>query len=223
MKKIFKFLSVALVAVATFVSAGCSCSLSDSKTIEKVRALESTVVYMNGDEVQDFTMTYTEVELRSGTETKKVYDSNLKGGVASYVVTTFVGGSQTNQTNLPYSEDDEVNDLYNLYKSQPINGFGEMTNGKYRNLFGLETASDTFLNAENITIKAKKQLFGKEVTITIEYKVAITQKYRQTIKINGDNKLIYADVVRIAEWTSNPGGDTYMEESLIRKLEIAYK
>jgi uncharacterized integral membrane protein (TIGR00697 family) len=100
---------------------------------------------MNGDEVQDFTMTYTEVELRSGTETKKVYDSNLKGGVASYVVTTFVGGSQTNQTNLPYSEDDEVNDLYNLYKSQPINGFGEMTNGKYRNLFGLETSLGTIL------------------------------------------------------------------------------
>ena len=223
MKKIFKFLSVALVAVATFVSAGCSCSLSDSKTIEKVRALESTVVYMNGDEVQDFTMTYTEVELRSAVETKKVFDSNLKGGVASYVVTTFVDGSQTNQTTLPYSEDDEVNGLYNLYKSQPINGFGEMTNGKYRNLFGLETASDTFLNAENISIKAKKQLFGKEVTITIEYKVAITQKYRQTIKINGDNKLIYADVVRVAEWTANAHGDTYTQESLIRKLEIAYK
>jgi hypothetical protein len=82
---------------------------------------------------------------------------------------------------------------------------------------------DLYLTTKNITIKAKKQLFGKEVTITIEYKVAITQKYRQTIKINGDNKLIYADVVRIAEWTSNPGGDTYMEESLIRKLEIAYK
>ena len=123
-----------------------------------------------------------------------------------------------------HAQDDEViNDYYDSYKNQPINGYGKMTNGKYRELIGLESATNEYLEIENIDISAKKKLFKNEVTFVIEYRVAVRELYRQTIVINGDNKITSVKLEDIVTTVLNGRGDTKEVVYTLLEMEIEYK
>ena len=221
MKKIFKMLGAAFLVAVTFVSAGCSCKLSDEKIVERVRALESSVVYGLGtDEYQDFTM--TAIVNSDSKEYKYVFDTDMNNDKT--FATVYVDGVKELEETLGHAEDVEfVNEIYNTFKDQPINAFGEMTNGKYRELIGLETATDDYLKIENIEVSAKKKLFKNEVTFVIEYRVAVRENYRQTIVINGDNKITNVKLENIVTTVLNGGGDTKEITYTLLDMEIKYK
>ena len=224
MKKMIKILSVALIAVATFVSAGCSCSLSDAKIIEKVRALETSVVYKKGDSLQDFKLTATKFEIHNGgTTTKYVFDTDLNGA-GTYVYTEYVDDEETaKETRLSIADDTLLNSIYDSIKDQPLNAYGEMTNGKYRNLIGLYGASDQFLASGNVKVEAEKKLFKKDVTFVVEYKVNLLERYRQTIVINEDNKITSAKIEMVGTYVTDQYGTTQERVYPIFVLEIQYK
>ena len=221
MKKIFKMLGAAFLVAVTFVSAGCSCKLSDEKIVERVRALESSVVYGLGtDEYQDFTMTAI-INLDSK-EYKYVFDTDMNNDKT--FAKLYVDGTMSSEETLGHAEDVEfVNEIYDTFKDQPINAFGEMTNGKYRELIGLESATDDYLKIENIEVSAKKKLFKNEVTFVIEYRVAVRENYRQTIVINGDNKITNVKLENIVTTVLNGGGDTKEITYTLLDMEIKYK
>jgi hypothetical protein len=221
MKKIFKMLGAAFLVAVTFVSAGCSCKLSDEKIVERVRALESSVVYGLGtDDYQDFTM--TAIINSDSKEYKYVFDTDMNNDKT--FATVYVDGVKEGEETLGHAEDVEfVNEIYDAFKDQPINAFGEMTNGKYRELIGLETATDDYLKIENIEVSAKKKLFKNEVTFVIEYRVAVRENYRQTIVINGDNKITNVKLENIVTTVLNGGGDTKEITYTLLDMEIKYK
>ena len=221
MKKIFKMLGAAFLVAVTFVSAGCSCKLSDEKIVERVRALESSVVYGLGtDEYQDFTMTAI-INLDSK-EYKYVFDTDMNNDKT--FAKLYVDGTMSSEETLGHAEDVKfVNEIYDTFKDQPINAFGEMTNGKYRELIGLENATDDYLKIENIEVSAKKKLFKNEVTFVIEYRVAVRENYRQTIVINGDNKITNVKLENIVTTVLNGGGDTKEITYTLLDMEIKYK
>lgn len=223
MKKIFKFLSVALVAIATFVSAGCSCALNDRKIIETVRALESTTIYQKGTELQNFSMTVTTRALSDGTVTVYEYDASQLVATGSYMFTKKVNDVAENPV-VQYSiaDDAKLNEFYNEFKTQPINAYGDMTNGKYNNLIGLHNAADSFLRSENISVEASKKLFKDEITFVIEYRAALVEKYRQTIVLNGDNKIISAKLEMVGTYVVDTRGNTEERTSTLTMMTINY-
>lgn len=243
MKKIFKILSVALVAVATFVSAGCSCSLNDKKAVEKVRALNSSSVYKTGTEYKDFTLTYIHHKVFNQSVTpgeavcdapsvegktpfcKTVVDTNFADPEFKFTITKYHTDEKQSEERIgtDIAENAEVNGYYDRFKTQPLNSYGTMTDGKYNMLFGLAHADSKYLLHENISTTAKKAWFKDEVTFTIEYDVALRERYRQTIVINGDNKITSAKLELVGTYTTNLKGDTKTEVFTIYELFVQYK
>ena len=224
MKKIFNILCVALVAVATFVSAGCSCSLSDKKIVEKVRALETTTVYQKGDELQNFKLTATTTEIHSGgTVTEYYYDASELSTRGSYKFTKTINDvEQTPVDRTSVADDDELNAFYNAFKTQPINAYGNMTNGKYNRLIGLEHAADTYLKTENISVSAKKKLFKDVSTFVIQYEVSLVESYRQTIVVNGDNKIIEVKMELVGTYVTDSRGNKEEKVYTIFTMNVEY-
>jgi hypothetical protein len=224
MKNIFKILSVALVALATFVSAGCSCALNDRKIVETVRALETTTIYQKGTDLQNFTMTVTTRALSDSTVTVYNYDASNLVGTGAYMLTKTVNDvEEPALTKYSIADDDVLNEFYNEFKTQPINAYGDMTNGKYSNLIGLHNAADSFLSKENISIEASKKLFKDEITFVIEYRAALVERYRQTIVLNGDYKITSAKLEMIGTYVVDTRGNTEERVSTLTTLTITYK
>lgn len=217
MKKIFKLFTVALVAVTTFVTAGCSCSLNDKKMQEKVRLIESTNVYQKGDDMQDFTFTIVEHDHKTGKSVKTVYDTDFAQN--KYIVVVTKDGKDTTTTyTTPIQEDKFVNGKYNVMKKQPINSYGEMTNQKFRNLMGLEDAQDGFLVNKTVDISAKKPIFKKDVTFVIEYQLNVVNRNRITMIVNEDNKITSFKLELVGRRAIDNRGN--YEEFLAPQMEV---
>lgn len=231
MKKIFKLLCVALVAVTTFVSSACSCSLNDRKALERAKELEESVLYLDGEDYQDFKATYIEYNLENGDETKTVVSTMFKND--KFTVTKYNKDDEKINENT-YTEDEmetsSINSLYNKIKIQPVviytlNDDDLEYLDDLKKLIGLEGATDDYLKTVEFDKEASKKAFKKEATFIIEYDVHAggVERYRQTITINKQNKITNYTLELVGDYATDKYGDRETRTFTLETLVIEYK
>ena len=252
MKKIFKMFTVAFVALTTFVSAGCSCSLNNAKAKERIAAYEKTEFGKKGETNLSYVVTYKEVNNQEGTSAKLVYTvDHVKSEETIELYEKKAGEEETKvETDEAWKEafefiiasglpKDAFSSKYNSIKDQPGVVYGIVEKladpklnfrgsadyyAEAKKLYGLEDKVDSFLSNLTFDCSARKTFFNQQATIVIEYDIELASRYRHTYVLNKDNMLTSYKLEELTSRVVNfKTGERESVVYLLETFDIVYK